>query len=204
MSKRVLTILSAITMSFCFAETAKADCDGIYLGVRGGAFKANMGSSKETTGTGNRFNIGEYVYSVSGAIGYRYEYFRFELEGILRGDTEKDKTNSVTGIIESESFESKSYMFNVFWDLSPYTMFTPYLMAGAGISDLSYTKKFNTSQDPMGYDETNFTWTVGGGLSAKVTSRFNIDVGYRYFDMGKIAKASIHAHEIYGGLRYVF
>ncbi|MFV0626283.1 MAG: outer membrane protein [Alphaproteobacteria bacterium] len=201
MTKKIMTVLSAAMLSLFFADSAKADCDGIYLGVRGGAFKANLGNSNKTTGTGARYDIAEYVYTVSGAIGYRYEYFRAELEAILRGDAEKKY--DVAGDTATAEFESKSYMFNVFWDLSPYTMFTPYLMAGVGISDMTYSLK-NPPADTISYDDTNFTWALGGGLSAKVTSRFNVDVGYRYFDMGKIEKASIHAHEIYGGLRYVF
>ena len=201
MAKKLVTVLSAAAMSLIFAEAAKADCDGIYLGVRGGAFKADMGNSKKSTGSGQRFDIAEYVYTVSGAIGYRYEYFRVELEAIMRSDSEKKY--EVMGKEKTEEFESKSYMFNVFWDLSPYTMFTPYLMAGVGLSDMTYTFK-NPPLDTTTYDDTNFTWALGGGVSAKVTSRFNVDLGYRYFDMGKIEKASIHAHEIYGGLRYVF
>jgi opacity protein-like surface antigen len=51
---------------------------------------------------------------------------------------------------------------------------------------------------------TRFTWSVGGGLSVKVTNRFNVDAGYRYYDMGKIHAQEVTAHEIYGGVRYVF
>ena len=54
------------------------------------------------------------------------------------------------------------------------------------------------------YKPTRLTWSVGGGLSVKVTNRFNVDAGYRYYDMGSIKHADITAHEIYTGLRYVF
>ena len=54
------------------------------------------------------------------------------------------------------------------------------------------------------YDKTRFTWSVGAGISAKMTNRLNLDVGYRYFDFGKLGEAQIHNHEFYGGIRYVF
>ena len=50
----------------------------------------------------------------------------------------------------------------------------------------------------------NIKKTISPGLSAQVTTRFNIDVGYRYYDMGELADGDIHNHEVYGGLRYVF
>ena len=36
-----------------------------------------------------------------------------------------------------------------------------------------------------------------------MTNRLNLDVGYRYYDMGKIGKGKVHNQEIYGGARYV-
>mgnify|MGYP002534793143 CR=1 FL=1 len=53
-------------------------------------------------------------------------------------------------------------------------------------------------------DDDSFTWSLGAGISAKLTNRLNLDVGYRYYDMGELADGDIHNHEVYGGLRYVF
>lgn len=193
MNKKILMVFAAFLMVAGVSNTAKADCDGIYLGIRGGVFKPKL----DKNGAINRFEIGKRTWSVGGAIGYRYEYVRAELEVILRGEPEKNR-----GGIGKEKFEAQSYMFNVFWDLSPYTMFTPYLMAGAGWTELKATIKTL----PFDYvkEGDKFTWSVGGGLSAKVTSRFNIDVGYRYFDFDKLDGSGLSAHEVYGGLRYVF
>lgn len=193
MSKKFLTILAAFFMVVGLSNTASAECDGIYLGVRGGTFKPKLDKSGELA---NAFEIGKRTWSFGGAIGYRYEYVRAELEVILRG--EPDKTR---GILGKEKFEAQSYMVNGFWDLSPYTMFTPYLMMGVGMSEV---KASISATHTYSKEDNVFTWAAGGGLSAKVTSRFNVDVGYRYFDFDKLEGSKITAHEIYGGLRYVF
>ncbi|MDR1694726.1 MAG: outer membrane beta-barrel protein [Lactobacillaceae bacterium] len=198
MNKKILMALAAFCMTFSVANIAKADCDGIYLGVRGGMFKPKLGKDGALAGN---FEIGKRTWSFGGAIGYRYEYVRAELEVILRGEPEE--TVMIMGTQAKEKFEAQSYMFNVFWDLSPYTMFTPYLMAGIGMSEIKVESR------PQGmpihaFDDNNFTWSLGGGLSAKVTSRFNVDVGYRYFDFDKLNETGVNGYEIYGGLRYVF
>ena len=36
-----------------------------------------------------------------------------------------------------------------------------------------------------------------------MTNKLNLDIGYRYFDFGKLDNAQLHNHEVYGGLRYV-
>ena len=95
-----------------------------------------------------------------------------------------------------------SYMFNMYYDFSPYTWYTPYLKVGIGVTNMKYKFVYDGGTDK--YKEDNFTWSIGGGISAKMTNRLNIDVGYRYFDMGKIGDGKVHNHEIYGGVRYVF
>ena len=48
---------------------------------------------------------------------------------------------------------------------------------------MEYKFTYDTGKDS--YKEHNFTWVLGGGISAKMTNRLNLDVGYRYYDMGK-------------------
>jgi opacity protein-like surface antigen len=57
--------------------------------------------------------------------------------------------------------------------------------------------------------DNSFTWSLGAGISAKITNRLNMDIGYRYYDMGDgelnvyNGKTETDAHEVYMGLRYV-
>ena len=103
-------------------------------------------------------------------------------------------------------------MLNGYIDLAPYSWFTPYVSAGIGFTKLKYSETITsdlTGQTTKlttdgNYTPTRFTWSVGGGASIKVTNRFNVDAGYRYYDMNSIRHLDINAHEIYGGVRYVF
>lgn len=202
MNNKLLMTVSALIISATFATSANAGCDGVYLAGRGGIINHNVGDNESKLGD-EKLEIDDNAMMWAGAIGYRMGYFRFEAEYVWRETTEDSKTSAITGTTANTEFESNSYMANVYWDLSPYTWFTPYVSAGLGMTDLTYTFK-HTGRNSVEVDESNFTWALGGGISAQVTNRFNIDLGYRYYDMGDVGEASINAHEIYGGLRYVF
>ncbi len=205
MLNKMMIGISAVVLGLATASSANAGCDGVYLAVRGGGANPTIDDSHKSD---NRFDIGGTDLMVSGALGYRYEYFRAEVEYIWR-DTNKDTNKTVIETSEGtftntskEEFDYTSYMFNIYFDLAPYSWFTPYLNAGVGMTELEHNFTYNGTN--YNYKKDNFTWSVGAGLSAKMTNRLNLDVGYRYFDFGKIRAAQIHNHEIYGGLRYVF
>lgn len=199
MNKNLLLAASALVLSLSLAAPASAECDGFYMGVRGGIVNHNLGDSEEALG--DRIEVDDNAWMAGVALGYRYTYFRAELEYTWR-----EETNDTSGEIDARNhsdFQTMSYMLNVYADLTPYSMFTPYVMAGVGITNIKYEFRSFGGQ-PMKYEEDNFTWAVGGGLSAKLTNRINLDVGYRFLNMGEIEKASVRAHEFYGGFRYVF
>ena len=206
MFKKLLAGASAVVLGMVAASDAMAECDGIYLGIRAGAAQPDVGD-KHTEG--DRLDIENTLFMLSGAIGYRYEYFRAEIEYIWRDKSEDSLTTVIPmqgrdPIVYTDSavFDYDSYMFNLYYDFSPYTWFTPYLQVGIGVTNMKYKFVYDGGTDK--YKENNFTWSIGGGISAKMTNRLNIDVGYRYFDMGKIGDGKVHNHEIYGGVRYVF
>jgi opacity protein-like surface antigen len=212
MKKILLSATAILGLVFSFENQAFASCDGPYLAFRGGVANHTLGDKDENKATDKKLEVDDNSLMLSGALGYRYKYFRIEAEYVYRKDSE-DKNTSLSPLpmggylmtTRTAEFSSKSYMANIYWDLSPYTMFTPYLSAGIGITSLEYTFKMNDSYgNTVKYDEDNFTWSVGGGLSAQVTTRFNIDLGYRYYDMGELESGAIHNHEVYGGLRYTF
>lgn len=214
MKKLLLTSAACLGLFISTGNQAFASCDGPYLAIRGGIANHTLGDKDENKATDRKLDAGDNVKMFSGALGYRYKYFRIEGEYVWRETREDSHTNLVPRLIggyrftrRTEEFSSKSYMANIYWDISPYTMFTPYLSAGLGITKLEHSfKNISSSGTPttVKYDDDNFTWSVGGGLSAQVTTRFNIDLGYRYYDMGELESGSIHNHEVYGGIRYTF
>lgn len=197
--KKLLTVVSAAALTLGMAGSAQAGCDGLYMAVRGGVINHNIGDNEETFG--KRLEVDDNSLIAGIALGYRYGYLRTELEYTWR-----EKTDHKTGSTIKSETETDSYMWNVYLDLSPYTMFTPYLMAGIGMTNIDLHDKFTSSSVTRreSYSENNFTWALGGGLSAQVTTRINVDLGYRFWHMGDIEHASVRAHEFYLGARYVF
>ncbi len=204
MNKLILALLAGTFL----CSNAMADCNGFYLGGRGGVVKHDY-SKKGNSGI-NSEGLDKNKLMLSGALGYRYNYFRTELEYVWRQKSEKKFSEGV-GDRQKYNFKTYSYMLNGYFDFAPYRWFTPYVGAGIGFTSMKYRDSYTmpdgstqTATTNGNYKPTRFTWSLGGGLSVKVTNRFNVDAGYRYYDMGSIKHADITAHEIYTGLRYVF
>ena len=205
MKKTLVTLASALVMTTALASNASAR-DGVYLAVRGGWSDYNMNKDSDSTTTTARADFGD-TWMVSGALGYRYKFFRIEAEYIHRGD-EEDSFKYNDGYADRErksSLESDSYMANAYIDILPNYWISPYISGGIGMTSLSLT-----NEDPGGlsvqesHDKDNFTWTAGGGLTLRLNRCLNIDFGYRYFSFGKLEESNVNAHEYYGGLRYTF
>lgn len=204
--KKLLLTASALVLGMSISTAANADCNGIYLGMRGGIVDHNYSKSSSA----NMKKLDKKKLMLSGAIGYRYNYWRTELEYVWRDKNEWSKKVGNTGHHDL-GFKSYSYMWNNYIDFAPYHWISPYAGVGLGFTKMKFT---STTTNDWGdvFDNnawfnntpTRFTWSLGGGLTIKVTNRFNVDAGYRYYDMGAIHKMEVHAHEIYGGIRYVF
>lgn len=211
MNKLLLTA-SALVLGMGIASEAWADCNGFYLGARAGIVKHDMDDPKggETPNGANDFDKARFM--MSGALGYRYNYVRAELEYVWRDKVKNSFTEDGT-LHNKQNFRTHSYMLNGYFDLAPYHWITPYVGAGIGYSKLKYSSSYTDSDSGISFsgphhDKNKFTWSVGGGLSIKVTNRFNVDAGYRYYDFGDLKqgdeKTGVKAHEVYGGVRYVF
>ena len=140
----------------------------------------------------------------SGAIGYKYRYFRGEVEYIWRKEGDEHITNDgMDGT--TETVESKSLMFNAYIDFLPNYWISPYIGGGIGYSKIDWSDKpdgiFGQKKE---YSGNKFTWQLGAGLSIRINKCLNLDAGYRYFTLGKINNAEIDAHEWYGGIRFTF
>lgn len=210
MNKLLLTA-SALVLGMGIASEAWADCNGFYLGARAGIVKHDMDDPKggDTPNGANDFDKARFM--MSGALGYRYNYVRAELEYVWR-DKVKNSFSYGDGLVTAkQNFRTQSYMLNGYFDLAPYHWITPYVGAGIGYSKLKYSSSYSAAGETISglhHDKNKFTWSVGGGLSVKVTNRFNVDAGYRYYDFGDLKqgdeKTGVKAHEFYGGVRYVF
>lgn len=203
MTKIVKLILMLTVSVVLSAQTANAECDGFYIAGRIGQAKYKLKDDRSgVSGSYSDYVIDKKRLMASGALGYRYKHVRAELEYIWRKKNSEDVTEFTEG-----SFKSQSYMLVLYYDFMPYYWFTPFVNAGIG-----YTRSklgINNVVTPFRHTikEDAFTWSLGAGLSAKITNRWNLDIGYRYFDMGDLSmyngKTTLEDQEIYAGLRYV-
>lgn len=197
--KKALLTATALSFIALFSTPANAECDGFYGAVKVGVAQHDVSDS---TGDVGGESLDDNRLMIAGALGYRYRHFRGEFEYINRKHTDEES------MFGNRKFKTYSYMLNAFYDFMPDHWWSPYVNAGLGLTQLKYSNiDPNNGYDrtEMGnYDPLNFTWSVGAGLSLKVTNRLNVDAGYRYFDMGGIRHADITAQELYGGIRYVF
>ena len=202
MTKKIISILFATALSFV-ANNSYAECDGFYLAGRIGQAKIEVEDARNGVDeSSNDGVINKKRLLLGGAIGYRHEHWRTELEYIWR----KKNSENLGGITDVD-FNSQSLMLMVYYDFLPYTWFTPFVNAGIG-----YTwNKLNIGIPLVGVTYktkgNNVTWSLGAGISAKITNRLNMDIGYRYLDMGDLdtlnGKTETTDHEVYMGVRYV-
>ena len=187
-----------------FANIVKAECDGFYLAARAGGAKIEIDDSRSIKNGSSNYVIDKNRFIASGALGYRYKHIRAEAEYTWR---KKNKGSLAYGITDA-SFKSQSYMFVLYYDFFPYYWFTPYINAGVGMTQNRLKIKNNTAGATVyNVKDEEFTWSLGAGISVKLTNRWNADFGYRYYDMGDLSilngKTDVKNQEVYVGLRYV-
>jgi len=196
--KKMLLATSAVALCAVFSAPAHAECDGIYGALRAGYVKHDADDLQG--------KLDERRFMMSGALGYRWEYFRTELEYVWR------KYNVDTSVPGSRALlKTYSYMWNAYYDILPYHWWSPFVGGGIGFTKTRY-RDVAGGLAVADWATTKFTWSLGGGLSLKVTNRLNLDVGYRYYKFGKPKANAFSGHgtydvtaqEVYGGIRYVF
>ena len=188
---------SALVLGLSLAMPAMAECNGIYVAGRGGIFKNHF--KKKQTHEFEDNSLDKKELMLGAAVGYRYDYWRTELEYVWRDKNEyKDEDFE-------HRFKSYSGMWNNYIDIFPYDWISPYAGVGIGFTKLKYSSKDNYEKSVLASEKkTNFTWSLGAGVTVKVTNRINVDAGYRYYDIGAFKNEDVTLQEIYGGLRYVF
>ncbi len=205
MNKLAKLAAVALVSSFVLSPIAEAR-DGFYLAVRGGMVWNNYNNKKDAVSDEALSSIGR-VYEFSGAIGYRYKFFRGEIEVVNRDDADEEYINNAG--IHSDDFTvgSTSYMLNGYIDFLPNYWISPFITGGIGYSklELSDTLVDVTPNIHHQWKKSRaFTWQAGAGLSIRINKCLNIDTGYRYWTLGKIHDAEVNAHEWFAGLRFTF
>ncbi|MBR2034195.1 MAG: porin family protein [Alphaproteobacteria bacterium] len=201
MKKILATTASALVLSLAVSGVAEAR-DGFYVAVRGGYSDYNLNDKDDSSADSARIELSS-TWHVSGAVGYKYKYFRVEGEYIHRKDADDTYKDGAYSEYKAD-IKSGSWMLNAYFDLMPNYWISPYVAGGIGITNLEVEHENTAGSYRKSWDEDNFTWMVGAGLSLRINRCLNLDFGYRYMDMKEITYGEFTAHEWYGGLRYSF
>ncbi|MBU2871882.1 outer membrane beta-barrel protein [Colwellia sp. E2M01] len=148
-------------------------------------------------GTVGSIGVGYIInnqFRVEGRIGYRESSFNQQRIGTGARDGEEY-------ILKGE-IESYTYTIEGFYDFTNSTAFTPYLKAGLGIADNSYSAKlggagvadfdaFDGAADGFydAYtdgDSTEFSWNLGFGVNYELTENASIYGEYQYTSLGDV------------------
>jgi opacity protein-like surface antigen len=200
MKKGLVLACMGMTLSL-IASTAAQARDGFYLSARAGKTWFNTNRKDESVSTKADISF-DPVTMYSGALGYKYKYFRGEIEYVVRDEAEEETYNSDGDIANTTYVEANSIMLNAYIDFLPNYWISPYITGGIGYSEIKFT--LDDGHDETVVDENKFSWQAGAGLTLRINKCLNIDGGYRYYTLGKIEEGEVNGHEWLIGLRFTF
>lgn len=186
-------LLVAICMLFLPLKAHALLPAGIYYGFKGGV---NTVAKDNKISTSNLDIKGGNPF-VAADIGIRLLDFRFEVEYAYRYNFSEYKYNN-----KSKDISAQNIMGNVYYNFIDLSLVKLYVNGGIGetkFSGGSIVKK-----------NDSFTWNAGLGANVSLLNVLNLDVGYRYVDMGDLeiknskTKVAQKSHDIYAGLRFGF
>lgn len=211
-----------VGIAMALAIPSLAQAEGYYVSGQIG-FSAQ---STDNTATGNNlavddsfpasFDAGDgtvggigigYVFNdnlrLEGRISYREGSFDQNKSGLA--GTKADRSDLNYGLIGE--IESTTYTVEAFYDFPNNSVFTPYIKAGVGVSDNSYSAKLggsgitdggDASFDALdrtadgfytGYadgDSTEFSWNLGFGGNIEVSDAVSVYAEYQYIVFGDV------------------
>ncbi|MBQ1330790.1 MAG: porin family protein [Desulfovibrio sp.] len=221
--KRIFAAL-ALVCALALPGSASAEGTGMYLAPKFLMTMQNLGTV-EHSGLGG-FGIDNYSqFTLGGALAAGYDFWpqhmiplRIELEGALRGNSERSWTGARGEC--KETFNSTTLLANVYYDFHNSSAFTPYVGAGLGFAfnylGVDVHDRNGNSIASQDERQTNLAWNVGLGAAYQINDNMAIDAGYRYVDFGytevegssPFGSGSVgirpYAHELSLGLRWGF
>ncbi len=152
---------------------------------------------------------------IGGGLGYRFNrYFRTDITTTYTSRYNLDDQDRA-GTTWRSDIEAWTTMLNAYAEY-PVGDFSPYLMAGAGVSrnEMGQTTDSAGTTTIGSNTETSFAWQTGAGVGYSVSPEWVLDLGYRYLDAGKFKSATpatgnavegdLRSHIAMLGVRYNF
>ena len=213
--KKTLLLCSVVSM---VSLAAQADKDMYVRADAGLSIQATKMNNSSPYNNGTKFKNSP-VFGVG--IGYQVSKdIRAEISLQHRAFKYNNTASSTTTKQKTKSYAA---FLNGYYDFNNDSSFTPYLTAGLGVSrnkagDATSTDNLPSTETYSGKSSNNIAWNVGLGSKVSVSENIDLDVAYRYVNLGKIKKFSdstpssdsagsalkLRAHELTAGLVYKF
>ena len=154
------------------------------------------------------------LYNVG--VGYQInDQLRSELA--LQYQDHEYKAKKSEFITQQSNIRSAALFLNGYYDIKTSTAFTPYLGAGIGYALNNPNTIIQTNDETFKGKRTgSFVWNVGGGTKYKLNHSVDLDLAYKYANLGKIkspgdlafevrpVSQKLRAHQVTAGLIYKF
>ena len=200
MKKYLLSTL-AVAGLFGTITTARAADDGLMT--------MNMSQGYAVMQAGMGFGRKDYKEAAVFALGAGYH-----LNRLLKSDLTIGMR--AWGKVKKDDYKADVWtipaLMNVYASI-PYGRFEPYVMGGLGVAWNKADSTALTKSD----DRMSFAWTMGAGVGYRVSRCWELDLGYRYADLGQArakfkeesgyrgrVKKDITSHDIMLSARYYF
>lgn len=224
MNKKILSL--AFGMTFLTLPIAYADNYYVSGKIGWSKQKADDMESSHRPGIGSfvKGDDNDKYASGSVAAGYRFDGgWRTELEYTFPKKVEYTSGSSIFRTsYNHHKIRSQRLMINGYKDFIINDNFSIFGTLGIGVSSLKSSGwQGNINRQYYSQTETNLSYAIGAGVTYTPVQEVNIDLGYRYVDMGKAEsgwnnfrnarglqdekmKAKVINNEIYVGIRYNF
>ena len=220
MKKLLLSLAAAAVVLMPFTAPA-TELNGLYIAPK---FVLNIQHTQpEVSFAGTTSSLESKTgVRAGGAFAAGYDFapqfqlpVRAELEYGIYGDV--SRTISFTdGARFKTTAGIQTLLANVYWDITEWNGFTPYVGLGAGVAFLKTEGKFTaTDHTSASWHDTDtvFAGQVGLGFSYAFTESVSADLGYRFLmlDKGEAGEQGLtlhsrenYAHQVMLGLRVTF
>lgn len=209
MQKGFLTWLMVICLLVLVGSPVQAEKGPFYFGVQGGV--TYVQDLDEDLPNKVLVDPGLAVSAVAGYTLKNIDRADIRLEGELAyryNETDEFQKSDLDGDITSVAL-----MFNAAVDFVNKTAFTPYVLGGVGVANVSFNDFEQGGVTLLDDDDTVLAYQVGAGCSFNLTEKLDLDLGYRYFstakpevrdEAGEKGKINYQNHALMLGLRYSF
>ena len=189
MKKIALVLLVVLMATPVFA--AKPLRSGLYIGAKTGAMRVNMKREGEKED--------DIVFPFALSLGMRIRHFRLEAEYSFG-----TKAKFENGYEQ----ETEVVSGQLYYDIPFKSAIRPFVNFGIGRHSTRIKEIKTLTRNGFKETRKGWKWDVGAGVTWNISNAVNIDLGYRYLNIGNLKTQNgtmkTQHHFVYIGWRYVF